>query len=314
MSKFKNTLRIIFTALFVLAIVIFLAGRLLCVSDNADYTATQPEFFGPEEIFTVLYDAELGQIYVCYNDASYVNVYSEEGEFLWAVSTPYLRNAYFELSENRLIVYNSYDAYVYDSENGAFIEKINSEDYELDYGWENEYTDDFENGKFYFDTYGVYIAEEGDLRAIVSRPLWHWIFNPDVCFFITLCSAFGLGILLFIEQSVEYRKIKPPKQAGDKGNRTAKFLLKYFKASSAVHIIYAALNVILAIFEIYVLCPVIMLLGIHFIVSNIVLVNVAGHAKLTGNEKKIFDYWVICGLASFIIAFFSVFASVIIAP
>jgi hypothetical protein len=314
MSKFKNALRGAFTALFVLAIVIFLAGRLLCVRDNADYTAKQPEFFGPEEILTALYDAELGQIYVCYNDASYVNVYSEEGEFLWAVSTPYLRNAYFELSENRLIVYNSYDAYVYNSENGAFIEKINSEDYELDYGWENEHTDDFENGKFYFDTYGVYKAEDGALRAIVSRPFWHWIFNPGVCFSITLCSAFGLGILLFIEQSAEYRKIKPSKQSANVSNRKAKFLLKYFKASSAVHIIYAALNVILAIFEIYVLCPVIMLLGIHFIVSNIVLVNVAGHAKLTGNEKKIFDYWAICGLASFIIAFFSVFASVIIAP
>ena len=313
MTRTKKLLRIVFTAVFVINIVIFLIGRFLCVRDTANYTSLQPEFFAPEEICTVLYDADCEQLYVCYNDASYVNVYSEEGDFLWAVSTPYLRNAYFELSKNRLIVYNSYDAYVYDSESGAFIEKTNSENLELEYDWENEYTDDFENGEFYFDTYRVYKSEEGTLRTIVSRPLWYWIFSSDVCFFISFCSAAGLGILLFLEQSKKYRKIKEQQKSALQKNRTAISVLKYFQITSTLHIIYAALNVILAICEIYVLIPAIIILVIHLFISNIVIANITIRAKFAENDKKITDYWAICALASFIIAFFSVVAAILIA-
>ena len=123
MTSTKRILFVVFVLIFFTGIAIGLIGRSICTRDNENYQTVQVELFAPDEIATVLHDEDLHQIYVCYNDASYVNVYSEEGRFLWAVSTPYLRNVYFELSNNQLIVYNSADAYIYDSSNGTFVEK-----------------------------------------------------------------------------------------------------------------------------------------------------------------------------------------------
>ena len=123
----KRILFFVFLLMFFTGIAVGFIGRTICRRDNASYQELQSELFAPDEIDTVLHDADLHQIYVCYNDASYVNVYSEDGTFLWAVSTPYFKNAYFELSDTQLIVYDSADAYIYNSLNGAFIEKKKSE-------------------------------------------------------------------------------------------------------------------------------------------------------------------------------------------
>ena len=57
---------------------------------------------------------------MCYNDANCVNVYTETGEFLWCVSTPYLRNSYFILQDDKLIICDG-DAYIYNVETtGAY--------------------------------------------------------------------------------------------------------------------------------------------------------------------------------------------------
>ena len=147
-----------------------LFGRAFCTSSNDNYKEIQTESFVPDTIETVLQDKDLKQIYVCYNDANCVNVYSEEGEFLWCVATPYMRNSYFELQDDKLIIYDG-DAYIYDSKNGSFLGVENEENLNLNYDWENEYNEKYIEGDFYFDNFQVYkVLADGTLEVIVNRP------------------------------------------------------------------------------------------------------------------------------------------------
>ena len=114
MRRFTKILFPISVALFLCGIALGLLGRAFCTRSNDDYTSIQPESFVPDTIETVLYDEDLKQMYVCYNDANCVNVYTEKGEFLWCVATPYMRNSYFELQDDKLIICDG-DAYIYDS-------------------------------------------------------------------------------------------------------------------------------------------------------------------------------------------------------
>lgn len=204
----KKIFYVLFIILFMGGIALGLFGRAICSHDNQNYAELQPESFIPDVIETVLHDKELKQIYVCYNDANYVNVYSESGEFLWAVATPYLRNSYFELQDNKLIIYDN-NAYIYNSKNGEFLGIENEENLDLNYDWEKEQTDEFKDGEFYFDSYQVYRADSnGTLNIIVSRPWWHWIFNFAVSWLISFVGALGIGITVFIEKKRSYNSVK----------------------------------------------------------------------------------------------------------
>ena len=318
MTSTKRILFVVCILIFFTGIAIGLIGRSICTRDNENYQKVQAELFAPDEIATVLHNADLHQIYVCYNDASYVNVYSEEGRFLWAVSTPYLRNVYFELSNNQLIVYNSADAYIYNSSNGTFVEKKKSDDIELNYDWENEYTDEFQEGEFYFDTYQVYKAQEdGSLTTVVARPWWYWVFNFGVCWCVSFCGAVGIGILIFLEKRKDLKTIQQEKCTSDPNaiteNRKLRFIIKYFRVTSIVHIIYAILDVVTGIFLDGILCIGIMPLAIHFIISNIIFFNMLDHISLTESEQKIKDYWTTLEIGSFIIAFLSVIVAAMLA-
>ena len=79
MTSTKRILFVVFILIFFTGIAIGLIGRLICTRDNENYQNVQVELFAPDEIATVLHNEDLHQIYVCYNDASYVNAYSEEG-------------------------------------------------------------------------------------------------------------------------------------------------------------------------------------------------------------------------------------------
>ena len=307
----SKCLFILFTLLFVIGIAVGMLGREICTRDNGDYQALQPELFAPDEIDTVLHEADLYQLYVCYNDASYVNVYSEDGAFRWAISTPYLRNTYFELSDGRLIVYNLEDAYVYDSANGAFIEKRSSEELELNYSWETEYTDEFEGGAFYFDTYQVYRAQEdGSLTTLVARPWWYWLFNFGVCWSVSFCAAFGIGVLIFLEKRKDWKVLQQEKGTSNPSdiieNRKACIIIQYFRITSIVHIVYAILDILSGIFLDGILCIGIIPIAIHMIVSSIILYNMLDCVQLTENEQRAKDYWATREIGSFIIAFLSV--------
>ena len=313
------TRRIVFAVLiaaFVLGIVTGLIGRGICVRDNRNYPVLQPELFAPDVISTVLYSENLQQLYVCYNDASYVNVYSINGNFLWAVSTPYLRNAYFELSADQLIIYNGDSAYFYSSSNGSFVKKEDADKYDLSYDWEQEYTSQFEPNAFYFDTYQVYKCDDdGSLETIVSRPWWYWIFNYGVCLCFSFIGAIGIGIMIFLDSRRDYHNAKNDfkEKKNNKPlvlNRKAKIILNYFRVATIIHLLYAVLDVLGGIWLDGVFCIGLLPLGIHFIISNAVLWNLLDDMKMSDRESKIIDYWKICEIGSFIIAFLSVIVAV----
>ena len=204
MKKETSTLFVIFKGLFIVSIAICLIGRGLCVRYTQNYWDLQRELFAPDEISTVLYDDDQEQLYVCYSDSSYVNVYTGSGEFLWAVSTPILRNAYYELQEKRLMIYKSDEnVYIYNSSDGSFIECANVEDLTLEFNHETEKTIIHPKGEFYFDTYQVYkVHSDGTKEAVITRPWWYWCFN----FKVFWCIAFPCGLVINIYEILEKKK------------------------------------------------------------------------------------------------------------
>lgn len=298
----KKISTVLFIILFMGGVALGLFGRAICTHDNQNYADLQPESFIPDVIETVLHDEELKQIYVCYNDANYVNVYSESGEFLWAVATPYLRNSYFELQDDKLIIYGD-NAYIYNSENGEFLGIEKEEDLDLNYDWENEQTGEFRDGEFYFDSYQVYKADSnGTLHAVVFRPWWHWIFNFGVSLCISFAGAFGIGITVFIEKKRSYSNVK--KKVKFK-NRKAKTITNYFRVTSIIQLVYAFLDVFFGFFG-GILCIGIIPIAIHFIVSNWILWNMLDNISVNQEEKTVVDYWKAFETITFIIAFVSV--------
>lgn len=293
---------------FILCIILFvggvslgLFGRAICTRDNQNYAVLQPESFIPDVIETVLHDKELKQIYVCYNDANYVNVYSESGDFLWAVATPYIRNTCFELQDNKLIIYDD-NAYIYNSRNGEFLGIESVENSELNYDRENELTDEVKDGEFYFDSYQVYKADSnGTLNIVVSRPWWHWIFNFAVSMFISFVGALGIGVTVFIEKKRSYNAVR---KKGNFENRKAKAILNYFRVTSIIQLVYAFLDVFLGFFG-GLLCIGIIPIAIHFIVSNWILWNMINNTPVSREEKAVLDYWKFVEIITFIIALVS---------
>lgn len=309
MKKANSVFSILFTIMFMGGISLGLFGRAICTRSNQDYTKLQPESFIPDIIETILHDEELKQLYVCYNDANYVNVYSESGTFLWAVATPYLRNSCFELQDDKLIIYDG-DAYIYNSENGEFLGLEKAENLDLNYNWENQQTDEFKDGQFYFDSYQVYQADSDDtLHTVISRPWWHWIFNFGVCWLIAFAGAIGIGILLFVEKKKAYDRVK--KRVTFKNPR-AKKITNYFKVTSIIQLVYAFLDIIFGFFG-GILCLGIIPITIHFIVSNWILWNMLDRISINQEEGKVLDYWKAFEIASFIIAFLSVVITAAIA-
>ena len=154
-NKTKYWITALLVVVFQASIIVALATRFICIRDTKDYDQMQPELKAPDVIATVLHKQDLGQIYVCYNDASYVNVYTEDGTFLWAVSTPYLRNVYFTIRDEKLIIYNG-DAYVYDAADGSFLELSDMDTLGLSHDTQEERTGEFEAGAFCYDAYQVY--------------------------------------------------------------------------------------------------------------------------------------------------------------
>lgn len=303
MEKLLNVICTISKALFILGISI----GLICVTffntkSYENYTEIQPESFVPDEIETVLYDEDLKQIYVCYNDANCVNVYTENGEFLWCVGTPYLRNTDFELQDGKLIICDG-NAYVYDSSNGEFIGLENEENLNLSYEWNEDCTFELHNGKIIWDFYDVYrVDTQGNWETIISRQWWHYLCNFGLWWCVAFTGAAGIGLSVFLKSRSDYKSIK--KKVTFK-NQKAEKITKYFKITSFVQIAYTVLNIICIAFD-GILCVGLIPLALHFIISNIVLWNMSDKLKISNDEEKVLNYNKILNLATFVIAFISV--------
>ena len=308
----KKFLRILSILLFVSGIALGIIGNEICTRDTQNYQELQPELFAPESIAAVLYDDDLKQLYVCYNDASYVNVYTDSGEFLWAVSTPYLRNSHFVLQDENLIIYND-KAYVYNSANGNFIECVNADDLDIDYEYdhavESEKTDGFKAGEFYFSIYQVYKARsDGSLEIIVSRPWWYGCFYFPIDWCIAFTGGVGFIVSCFIDMRKNYNLVKNTLHFTKPG---ARLIFNYFKATSIVHIVYCILDIILGFYG-GILCVGIIPLALHFMISSAVFSHKLKRISLTKAEETAIHYWEAVEVASFCIAFASVILAVLI--
>ncbi len=302
MKHFKKILFSISVILFIGGIALGLLGRVFCTRSNDNYKEIQHESFVPDTIETVLHAEALKQIYVCYNDANCVNVYTESGKFLWCVATPYMRNSCFELKDGKLIIYDG-EAYIYDAKSGAFLELDNEETLNLNYNWEEEYAEQYIEGDIYFDNFQVYKASaDGTLETVIARPWWHNIFNYGLCLSIAFIGAAGIGISILLEKRRAYKAVKKTVVFE---NRRAKIIKNYFRITAIIHVAYTVLNIILAFFTDQLIIGI-MPLAIHMIVSNIVLRNMKDRLSCKADEMHVVNFWETAEIGSFILAFLSV--------
>lgn len=302
--RFEKGMLLFFVSvgLFMVGIALFLLGRAFCTRSNNHYKQIQLESFVPDTIDTVLHDEHLNQIYVCYNDTNCVNVYTEEGVFLWCVATPYMRNSGFELQDGKLIIYDG-DAYIYDSEDGSFLGIEKEENLELSYHWQKEPVARYEEGSFCFGSFQVYKAlADGTLEVVVSRPWWHFIFHHWFGFGISGIGALGMCISIFVEKRGYYRAVKKSVVLQSKKTR---FLNSYFKITTFVHLIYTALNILCAFVTDWLIIGIIPL-AFHMIVSSFVLWGIKSRLSCVPEEMYVIDFWGASEIGSFILAFISV--------
>ena len=274
----------VLSALFAGAIMVALLTRVVCIRDTKNYDQLQPELWFPDVIADVLYDEDLGQVYVCYNDASYVNVYTEDGEFLWAVSTPYMRNVDFALLDGRLLV----NSFVYDAADGTFLGRLD-EAIEIPYQ---------ELEEFSFDAYQVYRGSE----TVVSRPGWYWLTHFVVCWCIAMGSGLIYGGIVFMAMFVQWCKTR--KQARiEKGKGWG--VLGYWKFKCALQGIWSVANVIAACYGRDITIGTIAVV-VHFIVSGWVLTNLFEKLDTDEEQDRVLAFWYVCDWATVIVAFASV--------
>ena len=90
-------------------------------------------------------------------------------------------------------------------------------------------------------------------------------------------------------------------------------LVAYLKVMTIVQAVLAILAIPLAVFELYVGIGMIPM-TVHFIISGIVIENLADNADATTDEHKVLSYRKATALATFLLAFVSMVISFGMAP
>ncbi len=297
----KNFLTVLFACMFLCGIAWGLIGRAICTRSNKNYTQLQSELKVPDTIDTVLHDEGLGQLYVCYNDANHVDVYTESGDFLWAVATPYIRGSSFGLQDGKLIIYGD-GAYLYDAADGTFLGFEQEANLQLRYPLENETPDVYTEGEISFSGFTVSRADEnGNLQTVISRPWWHRFFHYGTCLLIAFIGAIGTGILIFTEKLHDYLLIRKTLQFK---NRKAKIIKTYFKTASLVHVVYLFLCLVSALWGGWMVVGIVPV-AVHAIISFLVLWNMKDRLQCDSDEMQSMEFWGMIAIASFIAAVFS---------
>ena len=281
MKKF-NCIKFIFIlsiCTFFLSAFVCMFGRFLCYRDTQNYTELQKELTAPNIIETVLVNEDNEQIYVCYKDTPYVNVYEQNGDFLWAVSTPKSRSAYFYLDNTFLNIATDDGTYIYDSKNGKFINKNIDLTY---YETELEYSDKKRVGNIHYNAMNVFTLDaEGNKTYIVKKPWFHWIFYPIACIATMFISAASIFVTFYIVSKGDYKKID---KLSVLSTKRSKFIFHYARITAGVQLTFSIINTATLGLDGYV-AMVFFPLIIHFIISGIVLHNLFDSLK-TANEEE----------------------------
>lgn len=298
-EKMKKGLNVVFVLMFILGVGMCLISGFLTIDDNADYKRLQPELRTPELIDCVLGNSKTGMIYVCYTNGSAVNVYDETtGEFLWAVSTPYLRHSYFDLDTDRLYIYGAGEAYLYDSKTGAFLEKGESDAYSLSFDPQEDTSVQGEPvpGKVYYDRNEVYkINPDGSRKTIVAGEWWYLFFNVFMWWLVGFLGGLGKGALLLLDKirpGIRLKKAAKTDSSGEYAlsDRVAVFAVRFYRAESVGHILTAACFLLL----INTVPQVTLLLFpdmLVFIIFGIIFSNLLEKRALSDYEKRIVTMW-----------------------
>lgn len=291
----RKWLERLFAVCFCIPIALALVTRVLCIRSNQDYDALQPELTAPDMIADVFY--EEGRLYVCYNDASYVNVYDGEGSFLWAVSIPYERNIWFSLSDGKLTLSGAYD-YVYDAADGTFLERREAE-------YDEEQVTPL-GGGYSFDCYQVYREDpDGTRTTVVSRPGWYWLTNFGVCWLLSFTSGLAYFGVRYIDKVRAWLRMG---RGAAITSRRGRICTGYLMAKCVVQLLFAGADVVLGAMGTDIsiwLMP----LGIHFILSCIIIWNVLEGCGGDAGEQAAFSFWKASDFVTFLAAFFSVIAA-----
>ena len=289
----RGNLRSLFGLVFSLACVVSMLGRQLSRGDNRDYQVLRPELGAPDIIDTVLYEPTLKQLYVCYDDANQVDVYSENGGFLWAVATPYIRNTDFILREGNLILYGNGDAYIYRSADGVFVEYRPTDELELPRSQMDQCPEGIK-----FSSYRVWrVLENGEEQVLVSRPWWHRIFDFMVNWCICMACGAGMGILALLEKARAWKNVKDDLSFSTK---RARRLHSYYRCGAWTLLVVTALEFLLAVLGV---CPIFVLFPVTgcFIISGIIVDSILDRTSLSEEERSAVMFWRACHVGAAIL-------------
>ena len=304
MKKLRSVLYVVFLCVFLGGILLGLIGVSLCAFvDNREYQRLQGELTLPDYIVCGFYAEEWDRIYVCYYDTQHVDVYNTAGEFLWAVEAPYLRNPWYAIQEDMLIIYED-TAYLYSASDGTFLGTAEEEEMDLPSISESvqEAPETYEPGKYYFEPYAVLRADEnGDLQTVISRPWWHRVFYHGFNIPIALSGGFGIGILYLLDITKEYRQIRKNVKFKDSKARKVQ---KYHKFTVLLQSVYAVCNLLLSFWGGWLVVGIIPV-TLHFMVSYAVTENMDDRLHCSHEEWTAIEFWRAMGVASYVAAFFS---------
>ncbi|MBQ7800308.1 MAG: hypothetical protein IJ370_07425 [Oscillospiraceae bacterium] len=304
----KNLTRVqiiskILVAIGVVCISLSFLGVAISTRDNKNYTEIQDEISVVEPIHSVLFNPEAQIIYVGYDEATCVNAYTQEGEFLWAVSVPRQQNGEtrFFLYDEQLIVETMNLGFFYDAKTGAFIEEKPNGiiDYELIESKQKEH-------QYQTDGYSVYkITDDGSVVDIITRPYWYVIFNPIGIVIGLICFVVGIIFVNLSNKKTAEEDAQIVEISAPIHKRIA-----YMKITSALNLGYAFINFIVGVqypeFSLG-LIPI----TLNVIVGGIIMLNDDKcREKATEKEISELDRWkrnmILCAIAPFVSLFITI--------
>lgn len=306
-----NYLMVVFFILCFLGIMQMLITANLITDNNQNYEKKQNEIKTFNTISYVIPDSENRLLYVCYNEATCVNVYDYEGNFQWAVSVPSNPKTndviIFYIEEGKLTIKTTFYDYVYDSVTGQFIEKNDAKNYTIPeteyidgfFSQEQDYDNNVRSQGFGYDGFDVFkTAPDGDAEYyIVNMPEWYFLIAPEFGLLIVILCGIALVGLTVLSMYLSYKNL--PLNMDEVGLQ-AKIMTWILRIVFAIICAYGLINAVMGFIkrETFIgLIPLTAFAALIIIVSGIL------SRWYNRSEKKYCGRWRLYN----IIAYFSIF-------
>ena len=302
-NKFQGVFVSVLFVLFFAGVIYSFIVLGLYSNDIKDYRHTHGELKTYAPVTNVAYDKENQLVYVFFEEANAVNVYSFSGDFQWSVSIPKQINGstQFYLENGKIyLIWN--DTYIYNAKTGEFIETHERTSGELDKAYDFEENYSLEGTGVDYDMVDVYtVDKEGCVdNYIVNRPEYYIIINPIFGWLISFTSGMIISAMAIFGALNSTKKRKVNKENCGK---FAKGFSVWYKILTAITVIYAVANIVLLICSPIAILHVIFPIALLFIVSGWVYAFV--YKRFNADEKNAVRLWAIRCVIAFGAAFFS---------